>query len=164
MKKAAHEMNILYDSKCFLCLHEINFLARMDTKGKLMFTDIEDPLFDSTIPQNGYTIFLTKSKMLPIIFYIFLNRRNRLCIRDEKNPCCATTARRNNQWCPRFPRSLQQSWHELVVLIHKYPLAWQTGRACIRFLGKIPNALDERRSFGHDYRPAERGIESEISR
>jgi hypothetical protein len=40
IERSAHKMNILYDSKCFLCLHEINFLARMDTKGKLMFADI----------------------------------------------------------------------------------------------------------------------------
>ena len=54
--KASHELNILYDGKCFLCLHEIKFLARLDKRGKLKFTDIEDPFFDPIQPENGISI------------------------------------------------------------------------------------------------------------
>ena len=33
---------MLYDSQCPLCMHEVNFLKKRDTHGKVKFTDIAD--------------------------------------------------------------------------------------------------------------------------
>ena len=53
LKLRKEELNILYDSKCSLCIHEINFLARRDLHGKLLFTDLEDLNYDPKLPENG---------------------------------------------------------------------------------------------------------------
>lgn len=47
------EINVLYDGKCSLCVFEINMIAKMDTKGRVKFTDIEDAEFDPTKPENA---------------------------------------------------------------------------------------------------------------
>lgn len=48
------DINVLYDGKCSLCLFEINMLARMDSKGRIRFTDIEDSDVDLSKPENGH--------------------------------------------------------------------------------------------------------------
>lgn len=48
------DLNVLYDGKCSLCLLEISMIAKMDYKGKLKFTDIEDINFDPSKPENGH--------------------------------------------------------------------------------------------------------------
>lgn len=56
-------INMLYDSKCNLCMHEVNMLAKMDKEGKIKFTDLEDPDYDGSNPVNGgvsYEIGMTK--------------------------------------------------------------------------------------------------------
>mmetsp|Transcript_17745 Transcript_17745/g.29760 ORF Transcript_17745/g.29760 Transcript_17745/m.29760 type:complete len:193 (-) Transcript_17745:334-912(-) len=47
------ELNVLYDSKCYLCMTEIAFLSRRNSEGKIKFTDIEDPNYDPNAPENG---------------------------------------------------------------------------------------------------------------
>ena len=47
------EINILYDSKCSLCAHEMAFLAKQDKHGRLKFTDIEEENYDENSDING---------------------------------------------------------------------------------------------------------------
>ena len=47
------EINILYDSKCSLCAHEMAFLAKQDSAGRLKFTDIEEIDYDENSEVNG---------------------------------------------------------------------------------------------------------------
>ena len=49
----AHQLNVLYDSKCLLCKMEIDFLKKRNTEGKLKFTDIEEISYDPTDVSNG---------------------------------------------------------------------------------------------------------------
>lgn len=44
-------LDMLYDSQCPLCLHEVKFLQRRDTAGLIKFTDISSP--DYTPSQHG---------------------------------------------------------------------------------------------------------------
>ena len=44
-------INMLYDSECPLCMHEIKFLERRDYKGLVKFTDLADPEYKPE--QNG---------------------------------------------------------------------------------------------------------------
>ena len=45
MSQTSHRwrVNMLYDSQCPLCMHEINFLERRNTAGLVKFTDIASP-------------------------------------------------------------------------------------------------------------------------
>ena len=40
------KVNMLYDSECPLCMHEINFLERRNKAGLVNFTDIASPDYD----------------------------------------------------------------------------------------------------------------------
>lgn len=53
------EINMLYDSKCNLCMMEVNFLAKKDIHGKIKFTDIEDIKYDATNKMNGNIDYAT---------------------------------------------------------------------------------------------------------
>ena len=44
-------INMLYDSECPLCMHEIKFLEKRDKKGLVKFTDLADPEYNPE--QNG---------------------------------------------------------------------------------------------------------------
>jgi len=46
------QINVLYDSKCNLCLMEISFLMKKDKEGKIIFTDLESD-YDESDPKNG---------------------------------------------------------------------------------------------------------------
>ncbi|WP_010587161.1 thiol-disulfide oxidoreductase DCC family protein [Schlesneria paludicola] len=39
------EIEVFFDGGCPLCLREVNLLRRMDRKGKIQFTDIDNPDF-----------------------------------------------------------------------------------------------------------------------
>ena len=40
------DINMLYDSKCNLCLMEVRYLYKKDVAGKIKFTDLEDPKYN----------------------------------------------------------------------------------------------------------------------
>jgi len=40
------KINMLYDSECPLCMHEVNFLKKRDRRGLVKFTDIADINYD----------------------------------------------------------------------------------------------------------------------
>ncbi|KAJ1401011.1 hypothetical protein B484DRAFT_297230, partial [Ochromonadaceae sp. CCMP2298] len=47
------DMNMLYDSKCNLCMAEVAFLSKRDTAGRIRFTDIESIHYQVNAPENG---------------------------------------------------------------------------------------------------------------
>lgn len=61
------EINLIYDGKCNLCLKEMKFLNRMDKYGKVMLTDIEDPSYDSNLPQNQGVTYESGMKVMHAI-------------------------------------------------------------------------------------------------
>lgn len=46
------QINVLYDSKCNLCLMEISFLMKKDKEDKILFTDLESE-YNENDPKNG---------------------------------------------------------------------------------------------------------------
>ena len=58
------EINMLYDSKCKLCLMEVAFLAKFDTDGKIRFTDLEDENYDPSDVRNGNIDYATGMKYM----------------------------------------------------------------------------------------------------
>ena len=49
----SEKLNVLYDSKCFLCRKEIEFLKKRDTTSSIIFTDIECNSYDESSMKNG---------------------------------------------------------------------------------------------------------------
>ncbi|KAG5192631.1 hypothetical protein JKP88DRAFT_204080 [Tribonema minus] len=47
------QINLLYDSECPLCLHEIKFLEKRDINGNIKFTDLAAPDYNESSPENG---------------------------------------------------------------------------------------------------------------
>lgn len=47
------DLNVLYDSKCSLCLFEISMIAKLDSNMRIKFTDIEDDKYEPSNPENG---------------------------------------------------------------------------------------------------------------
>lgn len=45
----SHEIEVLFDGDCPLCLREIRMLQRLDKKSRIMFTDIAAPGFDASV-------------------------------------------------------------------------------------------------------------------
>lgn len=58
------EINMIYDSKCNLCMYEVNFLAKKDKQGKIRFTDIEDENYNPKDPANGGIDYATGMKTM----------------------------------------------------------------------------------------------------
>jgi predicted DCC family thiol-disulfide oxidoreductase YuxK len=54
---AAPQINLLYDSECPLCLHEVRFLEKRDIHGAVKFTDLADLGYDETAAENGRVDF-----------------------------------------------------------------------------------------------------------
>ena len=50
-------INMLYDSECPLCMHEIKFLEKRDKKGLVKFTDLADPAYKPE--HNGHVDYET---------------------------------------------------------------------------------------------------------
>ncbi len=42
------ELEVFFDGGCPLCRREVNLLARWDRRGKIRFTNIDDPAFSAT--------------------------------------------------------------------------------------------------------------------
>lgn len=42
-----YEIEAFYDAECPLCLREVNMIRRLDTKQKVLFTNIASPQFDA---------------------------------------------------------------------------------------------------------------------
>ena len=62
-------INILYDSKCSLCAHEMAFLAKQDKIGLLKFTDIEDPSYNERSAENGGIPYEVGMKVMHAVKY-----------------------------------------------------------------------------------------------
>lgn len=58
------DINMLYDSKCNLCMMEVNYLSKKDKAGKIKFTDIEDPSYDPSDPANANIEYATGMKSM----------------------------------------------------------------------------------------------------
>ena len=56
------KVNMLYDSECPLCMHEIRFLEKRNTKGLVKFTDIARRDYDPS--QNGDIDYETGMKKI----------------------------------------------------------------------------------------------------
>ena len=63
------EINMLYDSKCQLCLMEVRFLARCDTQGKIRFTDLEDEKYNPSDAVNANIDYATGMKYMHAVRY-----------------------------------------------------------------------------------------------
>ena len=45
------DINLIYDGKCNLCLHEVNFLKSRDKYKRIKFTDIESESYNADLPE-----------------------------------------------------------------------------------------------------------------
>ena len=52
----SEKLNVLYDSKCFLCRKEIEFLKKRDVTSSIIFTDIECNSYDESSMKNGQNV------------------------------------------------------------------------------------------------------------
>jgi len=58
------DINMLYDSKCNLCLMEVRYLYKKDVAGKIKFTDLEDPKYNPSDPANAEISYETGMKSM----------------------------------------------------------------------------------------------------
>jgi predicted DCC family thiol-disulfide oxidoreductase YuxK len=62
----AHELTLLYDGECPLCLREIGFLKRRDRRdGRIRFEDISDPSTD--LAKHGLDIDTAMARMHAVL-------------------------------------------------------------------------------------------------
>lgn len=63
------DINMLYDSKCNLCLMEVKYLMKKDTQGRIKFTDLEDPSYNGNLPINGKVDYATGMKSMHAVLF-----------------------------------------------------------------------------------------------
>ena len=55
----AHDLNLIYDSKCAVCQWEVDFLRARDAQGRLTYTDLESEEFEEGAARNGRLDYAT---------------------------------------------------------------------------------------------------------